>query len=784
MQTECQSEKAFDSGQNTTVKQLLQNLGSGETALAEVPTPQARAGSLLIQTRCSLVSAGTERMLVEFGKANLLQKARQQPDKVKQAFDKIRTDGLLPTIEAIRSKLDQPLPLGYCNAGVVIDSAHRPLSSDFRPPSSAEGPVVPSYCSPVVTAPVVSGQYSGFQPGDRVISNGPQAAVVNVPANLCAKIPEGVSDEEAAFTVLGAIALQGLRLANPTLGERFMVFGLGLIGQLAVQLLRAHGCEVLGVDLHADRLKLAESFGARAVNAGAGADPVAAAEAWTRGTGVDGVIITASARTDEVVHQSALACRKRGRIILVGVVGLNLRRDDFYKKELSFQVSCSYGPGRYDENYEQGGQDYPLPYVRWTEQRNFEAVLAVMKSGALKVKPLITHRFKIEDAVSAYELIQKDPTALGVLQYPEAADFKATVQLSRGLVVPAPCSPTSDLRPLSSAAPSSPMVSGPAVIGLIGAGNFTGQVLLPALKKTGVRLKIIASAAGVSGTHLGRKFGFEESTTDTDSIFADPEINLVVITTRHNTHARHVVQALHAGKHVYVEKPLCLTETELAEIASVYQPSTINHQQVAPFLMVGFNRRFAPQVLEIKRLLATVHEPKALVMTFNAGALSANHWAQDPVVGGGRIIGEACHSIDLLRFLAGCPIKQVQVSAMGKTGASPCADNIVCNLVFADGSLGTTLYLANGHKSFPKERLEVFCAGRILQLNNFRKLTGFGWPGFHKLNLWRQDKGHAGEMAACVAAVRDGKPAPTPFQEIREVMQATFEAARQAAVGH
>ena len=710
------------------MKQILQNLSNGETELTEVPCPRGKAGHLLIRTVTSLVSAGTERMLVEFGKANLIDKARQQPDKVRMVLDKIKTDGLMPTIEAVRSKLDQPLPMGYCNVGVVIE---------------------------------VGAGVTGFSVGDRVASNGKHAEVVCVPKNLCAKIPDSVSDEAAAFTVIGAIALQGIRLAQPTLGETFVITGLGLIGLVTVQLLRAHGCRVLGIDFDPQKLELARKLGAETVDLSRGDDPVATAMAFSRGRGVDGVLITASTKSNEPVHQAALMCRKRGRIVLIGVTGLELSRADFFEKELSFQVSCSYGPGRYDALYEEQGQDYPFGYVRWTEQRNFEAVLDMLADSRMDMLPLISHRFTLDRAEEAYKLVGGSGASLGILlRYADAQSQPNAELLKRTIHFSVPR--------------DSVKHAAAAVVAFVGSGNYATQVLIPAFKRTPAKLKSVASSAGVSGVHAGRKFGFENTTTDSQSLFNDPEINTIVVTTRHDSHARFVCQALKAGKHVFVEKPLALNREELKEIESVY--TDVASRQSAPLVMVGFNRRFAPQVQKMKSLLASVQEPKSFVMTVNAGAIPPDHWTQDMAVGGGRIIGEGCHFVDLLRFLAGAPIVSVQAMRMGRApGVLVLDDKVSFTLGFADGSFGTVHYLANGHKSFPKERLEVFCAGRILQLDNFRKLHGFGWPGFHKMNLWRQDKGNGACVAAFVEAIQNGAMAPIPFEELVESTRVSFD---------
>ncbi len=705
------------------MKQILQSLRTGSAEIAEVPSPALRNAQVLIRSSRTLVSAGTERMLVEFGKSGWIAKARQQPDKVRMVLDKIRTDGLVPTMEAVFNKLDQPLPLGYCNVGTVLD---------------------------------VGAGVKGYASGDRVVSNGKHAEVVNVPMNLCGRVPASVRDDEAAFTVVGAIGLQGVRLARPTLGEAVVVTGLGLIGLMTVQLLRVHGCRVLGIDFDPQRLALAQQFGAETVDLSAGEDPVLAAQVFSRGRGVDAVIITASTKSNDPVHQAALMCRKRGRIVLVGVTGLELSRADFYEKELTFQVSCSYGPGRYDPNYEEKGQDYPVGFVRWTEQRNFEAVLDMMADGRLNVKPLISHRFAIDEAAEAYELVGGAAPSLGILleystaeEHPDDMVRRQTVKLTEAR------------------APSSE-----AVVGFIGSGNYATAVLIPAFAAAGSRLKVVASSGGVSGVHAGRKFGFEEMTTDTGSVFADPLVNTVVITTRHDSHASLVCQALEAGKHVFVEKPLCLTLEELQNIENAYSSlATLTSAQ--PLLMVGFNRRFAPQVRKTKSLIEGAKGPKAFVMTVNAGAIPIEHWTQDPTVGGGRIVGEACHFIDLLRHLAGVPIDHYSVTRMD----AATADTATIQLSFADGSIGTISYFANGSKSFPKERLEVFAAGRVLQLDNFRKLIGFGWPGFSKMNLWRQDKGQKACAKAFLESVRAGGSAPIPFDEIVEVSRATLEIA-------
>ena len=700
------------------MKQILQNLGNGETILADVPCPRRGSGSILIQTTRSLVSLGTEKMLIDFGKGNLIAKARSQPDKVKQVLQKVKTDGLWTTIDAVKAKLGTPIPLGYCNVGKVVES-------DLA---------------------------SGYAQGDRIVSNGSHAEMVTVPQNLTAKIPDSVSDEQAVFTVVASIGLQGVRLIQPTLGERFVVSGLGLIGLLTVQMLRAHGCQVLGIDFDKKKLELARQFGAETVDLSAEQDPVKVADAWTKGTGVDGVLITASTKSDELIHQAATMCRQRARIVLVGVIGLNLQRADFYEKELSFQVSCSYGPGRYDANYEKMGLDYPIGFVRWTEQRNFEAVLELMADGKLVVDPLVTHRFGFDDALTGYQAVNETGAMGIVLEYSEDESSDAVKQL----------------RNLKLGNTSiGEKTNEPAVV-FIGAGNFTTRMLLPLLPSE-VSRKTIVSSTGVSAAHAGEKFNFENVSTDSSSAISDPSADAVFITTPHNSHAGMVVQALDAGKHVFVEKPLAMNHAELEQVARAMQSHS---DQV---VMVGFNRRFSPHTVQIKKWLSANSGPKAIVLTINAGAIPGDHWTQDTKVGGGRIIGEACHFIDLARFLAGSPIVSHQAMPMCG-GDGRLGDCVSIQLGFADGSLATIHYLANGSKDFPKERIEVFSGGKVLACDNFRKSVEIGGKG--KLKTASQDKGHAAELDAFISSIRFGGSWPIPGEELLEVSRVTIDVAR------
>jgi predicted dehydrogenase/threonine dehydrogenase-like Zn-dependent dehydrogenase len=704
------------------LKQVLQNLSTGETTLVEVPAPMARAGCLLIRTRASLISLGTERMLLEFGRASLWDKARQQPEKVQQVLHKIRTEGLLPTVEAVRAKLDQPLALGYCNAGEVL---------------------------------AVGAGVTGFEVGTAVLSNGPHAEIVCVPKNLCAKIPVGMLAESAPFAVVGSIALQGVRLAEPTLGECFVVTGLGLVGLLAGQILQAAGARVLGLDFDAAKCALGRELGFAVQPLAADTDPVALALAFSGGRGVDGVLLTAATKSSGPVNQAAAMCRQRGRVIQVGTTGLELVREEFYRKEIRFQVSCSYGPGRYDENYEVGGQDYPLGFVRWTEQRNFEAMLRLIERGAVKTGPLISHRFSLGEAAKAYDVVHAGGGLGIVLTYGGLAHDLAPTHVV-ALSKPAPA--------------KHPQV----VVGALGSGVFGSRVLLPALKRGGARLKTLVSNAGVSGTHNGRKAGFEFSATDPVSVLGDPEINTVFVLTRHDSHAKYALAALKAGKRVFVEKPLCLNRIELEEIKAVYAAAT------APYLLVGFNRRFAPHSVRLKQSLSALTEPKTMVMIVNAGILSPDHWNHDPAVGGGRLLSEAVHFIDYLRFLVGHPIVDVKATCLGPTTALQVRDDkLTITLTFADGSIGTVHYFGNGAPDFPKERLEVFCAGRVVQLDNFKTMCAYNWPGFRRLSLFSMDKGHQAEIDSVIADGVAGEPSQIPFLEICEVMEAAFDAQAQ-----
>ena len=695
------------------MKQIIQDLKSGATILEEVPVPQVKSGYVLIQTTRTLVSLGTERMLVEFGKANLIDKARQQPDRVKQVLDKIKTDGLQPTLEAVFNKLGQPLPLGYCNVGKVV---------------------------------AVGKGVNEFRVGDRVASNGNHAEYVCVPKNLVARIPDNVTDEEATFTVIGSIGLEGIRLLKPEFGETIVVVGLGLIGLVTAQLLKSNGCNVIGVDFDQQKIDLAISKGIVAINAGKGVDPVQFVEEQTNENGADGVIITASSKSDDVIHQACEMSRKRGRIILVGVIGMNMRRDDFYKKELSFQVSCSYGAGRYDEEYENKGHDYPLAYVRWTEKRNFETILNSISTGRLDVVALITEEVDLADYEAIYGDMRKRGSIASILRFPEQTSIERVVEVQGNRFSP-----------------------GKGKIGIIGAGNYTSSMVVPCLMKAHASIKYIASAQGLNAKILAKKAGAELATSDYTEILKDKDVDLVIITTRHNLHAKMTTEALQAGKNVFVEKPLCLNEGELESIISSY-----NNAPAGTTLTVGFNRRFSPYAVKLKQMCG--QGPKNIVATMNAGFIPPEMWVHDLEIGGGRIIGEACHFIDLCSYIAGSRVISVCMNALGETPEEN-TDNASILLKYENGSNAVINYFANGSKSYAKERIEVYAQQKVFVIDNWRKLEGYGVKGFSKKS-GTLDKGQKDMFAQLNERIINGGESLISFDSIVNTTRASFAAIR------
>lgn len=705
------------------MKQLLQNMKTGETTVADVPVPNPGQGTALVRTAASLVSAGTERMVVEFARKNLVGKAQSRPDLVQQVLNKVKREGLLTTIEAAQNQLDQPLALGYSSAGIIVKT----------------GPGL-----------------RGFRVGDRVACGGGGYAVhaefAAVPQNLLAAIPDAVDFEGAAFTTVGAVAMQGFRLANLQVGERVAVIGLGLLGQLVVGIAAAAGCQVLGIDLDPARVEMATQMGAQ--QAVSRQTAIAAAEAFSSGVGMDTILICADTASNDPVEVAGQIARDKGKIVVVGAVGLDVPRKPYYEKELEVIVSRSYGPGRYDPNYEEKAQDYPIGYVRWTEQRNMTAFLELLAHKRLDVSPLITHRIPIEEGKRAYDTLTGKEPYLGVLL------TYGDQPLPRENRIPNLMAPSVRVNPGEILA-----------LGVLGAGNYARAMFLPVIKKTsGVAPVGIISASGVSAHHAARRYGFGFAASEPNTVFEDPAINLVAILTRHHLHTPQILDAFAAGKCVYCEKPLAIDQEQLDQITSQLQA------EEQPLLMLGFNRRFAPLAQHLKTFIDQRQEPLYAHYRVNANVLPADHWLIDPEVGGGRIIGEACHFIDFLVFLVGENPLEVAVKGLPDNGKYS-EDNLVISLTFPDGSLGEVSYLANGDKSFPKEYLEVFTSGQIGVLHDWRKLEMIT-KGKRKVkrHLLRQNKGHQGAWQAFLAAVQGEKTPPIPYEQLIGVTQTTFAA--------
>lgn len=703
------------------MKQLLQNIKTGKTTIEDVPIPTPREGQALVKVSASLVSAGTERMVVEFAEKSYLGKARSRPDLVKQTLDKAKREGVMPTVQAVFNRLDQPMALGYSTAGTIV---------------------------------ALGKNMQGFKVGQRVACAGggyaTHAEYNVVPRNLLTLLPKNVDFESAAFTTLGAIALHGFRLAEPQLGENVAVIGLGLLGLLTIQLASAAGCNVLGIDIDPKRVRLASSLNVQAVTR---PQAESAAAAFTQSRGFDSIIICADTSSNDPVELAGVIARDRAKIVATGAVGLNFPRKIYYEKEISFINSRSYGPGRYDSSYEENGQDYPIGYVRWTEGRNFQAVVDLMGSGKLNVEPLISHRFDIEDGVKAYEVItgKKKEPFLGVL-------LKYSEQKVSGV----PVSRVTFKQPGTEKLDA-------VKLGVLGAGLFANSTLLPIIKNNkDFQLVGIASSGGLHAQHSGKKFGFQYATSSEDEIINDKNINTVAILTRHNTHADLIIKALKAGKNVFVEKPLAVDSRQLTAVIKAL--STTNHQ----LLTVGFNRRFAPLIQNLKSQIVNRAEPLHAHYRINAGFIPANHWTQDPAIGGGRIIGEACHFIDVLTFLVGASPIAVTAYALPNNGRYS-EDNVSMTFTFPDGSIGVVDYLANGDKSVPKERLEVFCGGMVAVLDDYVSLTTVK-DGKRKEERIAQDKGWKAEMAAFAESVRAGKEPPIPYEQIIGVTKSTFAA--------
>jgi predicted dehydrogenase/threonine dehydrogenase-like Zn-dependent dehydrogenase len=708
------------------MKQLLQNIKDGKTIIEDVPMPTPRDGMALVKVSSSLVSAGTERMVVEFAEKSYIGKARSRPDLVKQTLDKAKREGVMPTVQAVFNRLDQPMALGYSTAGTIV---------------------------------ALGKNMQGFKVGQRVACAGGGYAVHAeynvVPRNLLTPLPKNVDFESAAFTTLGAIALHGFRLVEPQLGENVAIIGLGLLGLLTIQMAAAAGCNVLGIDIDPKRVKLASSLGLEAVTR---PQAESASAAFTANRGFDSIIICADTPSNDPVELAGVIARDRAKVVATGAVGLNFPRKIYYEKELSFINSRSYGPGRYDSNYEENGNDYPIGYIRWTEGRNFQAVVDLLSSRRLKVESLISHRFDIEDGVKAYEVItgkKKEPFLGVLLKY-------------------------SDEKRETSKRVEFPLVtrhSSLVTLGVLGAGLYANATLLPVIKSNkDFELVGIASSGGLHAQHSGKKFGFQYATSSEDEIINDPKVNTVAILTRHDSHADLVVKALKAGKNVFVEKPLAINSGQL---------SVISRQLAKPdnrLLLTGFNRRFSPLIQNLKSAIVNRNEPLHAHYRVNAGFIPANHWTQDPAIGGGRIIGEACHFIDTLTFLVGAPPVRVSAYALPNNGKYR-EDNVSMTFTFPDGSIGVVDYLANGDKSMPKERLEVFCEGMVAVLDDYVSLTTVK-DGKKNVESGAQDKGWRAEMSAFAGAIKSGGEAPIPYEQIIGVPRSTFAAVESIRSGN
>ena len=708
------------------MKQVLQSIRNGRLTVLECPAPAAQAGQVVIANVASLISAGTEKMAMDLAGKSLLGKAKERPDHVRRVLEKFHNEGLLNTVRAVREKLDEPMTMGYSSAGTVLA------------------------CGAGVKT---------FKPGDRVASNGGHAGVVSVPVNLCAAVPDVVSLEHAAFAVVGAIAMQGVRLSKVRLGETVFVIGLGLVGQLAVSLLNAAGCRVIGTDLAGDKCDLAMEMGAAVAKPGLSVSQI---ETMTGGIGADAVLIAASTKSNEPIDLAAASVRKRGRVVLVGVVGLELDRRPFYFKEAEFVVSCSYGPGRYDPAYEDLGQDYPVAHVRWTEQRNIQTVLQMMETGRLNAEPLISHRFTIEQAKSAYEMIKTgaEPYLGVMLCYDSAsnAESQQTIQLRN----------RND-------------TSGVARVGVLGAGSFARMVLIPQIvKNPRMTPAVLCAASGASAAHSGRKHGFERITTDDNNVLNADDVDAVFTVTQHHLHASQVVRAVENGKHVFVEKPLCLSISELTQIDQAVTGRADN----LPVVMVGFNRRFAPLAQKLKAAFSDADTPLTISFRFNAGMIPADHWTQSDELGGGRVIGEACHGIDFATWLTeSLPVRVYAESIGGPTAPETTDDQCFITIRHADGSISNIAYLAGGDKACPKERIEVFGGGRTAILEDFRTLTTYHRGKKTVVNS-RQDKGHGAEVDAFAAAVTGLTKPPISWPELRTTTLASILAVQSLREGH
>jgi polar amino acid transport system substrate-binding protein len=716
------------------MKQILQNYKTGEVSVADVPPPIAQRGRVLVRTAASLISAGTERMAVELGRKSLLGKARERPDLVKQVIQKAQREGLLNTINAVQSKLNAANALGYSAAGIVSD---------------------------------VGEDVTDFRAGDRVACAGAgfasHAEMLSVPKNLCVRLPGAVDFEAASFGTLGAIALQGVRLAEPTLGESVVVIGLGLLGQLTVQLLKANGCRVFGVDLDPAKVELARRLGADdgAVSGGATLQTISD---WSRGRGADAVLITAATASDQPVELAGEISRLKGRVVAVGLVGMNVPRKIYYERELTLKVSMSYGPGRYDPEYEERGHDYPFAYVRWTEGRNIEAFLDLVATGSVQIAPLITHRFSIVDGERAYKLIAgetKEPYLGIVLGYDTERELVRSIERRNG----DPDIGRGSARVAGAAAATTTAVR----VGMIGAGSYAQKFLLPNFKAQGAAFRAVATASGISAHGIGEKYDFARIAASAEDVIADPDANLIVVATRHDSHASLARRALERGRHVFVEKPLALNDEELDGVLEAANASNGGR------LLVGFNRRFSPHAREAAEVFAARREPLSILYRVNAGRIARDSWIQDPREGGGRIVGEVCHFIDLMQFLTGALTTRVYAEAIASRNQEIVdEDSVMITLRFGDGSNGSIAYLAEGDRALAKERIEIFGGGKTFVIEDFRSAALYEGGRERRTKLRAQDKGQAEEVRALCAMVREGTPAPIALGDLAATTRATF----------
>lgn len=712
------------------MKQVTHTLKDGAIDVAEVPVPTLSDKFVLVRTGASVISAGTEKTKIDMGRKGLLQKARARPDLVRQVIKKIRSDGLTKTVGTVNTRLAAANPLGYSSAGTAI---------------------------------AIGGLVEGIRPGDRVACGGAgyanHAEFSVVPKNLVVKVPDHVSDEEAAFTTLGSIALQGIRLADPKLGETILVLGLGLLGQITVQMLQANGCRVLGLDLDPELVELSTRWGAIGLNP---ANAEVACRDLTGGFGVDAILVCAGTASNQPIELCGRIAREKGRVVVVGAVRMDIPREDYFKKEISIVISRSYGPGRYDPEYEENGNDYPVGYVRFTEQRNMQTVMDLISSGRLDLKSLISHRFNINNAVEAYGLIEgqkREPYLAIILLYEENASKEISQSSKRNATI-------------------QPIDKAKIGISLVGAGNYATATLLPPLRDDRrVEFRSLLTASGRTAASVAKQFGFRSSAAGLDEIL-DHNTDAVVIASRHDTHATYVCQSLAAGKHVFVEKPLALSMEELVKVESAVNAAPDVQ------LMVGFNRRFAPLTLEIVKHFKLVRSPRTVLIRVNAGFISPDHWIQDPSVGGGRIIGEGCHFVDLACTLCGSLPVQVTAFGLAKKNISPLLNDNVCFIMqMADGSVASISYCADGSKALTKEYIEIHGGGRSAIIDDWRTVTLFdGDTGTHKSKVAAQDKGQTAMLAAWIAALISGKPAISA-RELLSVSAATIAAVESLTIG-